>query len=116
MKKQPYISLITALILAALAGCKTSHTAGQSPKPCSEDWYPWAEAVLSSSDGHGHGPDMGSEEWQSVIEFKLGIRGQADIPPRSSDAWCRFIDQHIANRLASDPIKSKPGNTNSSPE
>jgi hypothetical protein len=116
MMKQPYISLITALILATLASCKTTHTAEQQPEPCSEDWYPWAEAVLSSSDGRGHGPDIGSDEWQSVIEFKLGIRGQAGIPPRSSNAWCQFIDQRITQGLVSDSIKSSLGNTKSSPE
>ena len=56
--------------------------------------------TLSTSDGRGHGPDAGSAEWQSVIEFKLGIRGQADIPSRSSKAWCDFIDQRITDRLS----------------
>jgi hypothetical protein len=116
MMRQPFIALISSLMLLTLAGCKTSHTTEQHPEPCSENWYPWVESVLSSSDGRGHGPDIGSDEWQSVIEFKLGIRGQADIPPRSSNTWCQFIDQRIAEGLVYDPIKSSLGNTKSSPE
>jgi hypothetical protein len=114
--RQQSIALISCLMLLTLAGCKATHTTEQHPEPCSENWYPWVESALPSSDGRGHGPDIGSDEWQSVIEFKLGIRGQADIPPRSSATWCQFIDQHIADRLASGPIKSSLGNTKSSPE
>jgi hypothetical protein len=40
----------------------------------------------------GHGPDIGSEEWKSVIEFKLGVRGNQGVPDRNSQEWCRFID------------------------
>ena len=40
----------------------------------------------------GHGPDIGSEEWKSVIEFKLGVRGNPNVPDRNSREWCRFID------------------------
>ena len=29
---------------------------------------------------------------QPVIEFRLGIRGNADVPDRNSDAWCRYIN------------------------
>ena len=41
----------------------------------------------------GHGPDIGSEEWKSVIEFKLGIRGNPDVPDRNSSQWCDYIDK-----------------------
>jgi hypothetical protein len=43
----------------------------------------------------GHGPDIGSLEWQSVIEFKLGLRGDPDVPPRGSQRWCAYIDQRL---------------------
>jgi hypothetical protein len=41
-----------------------------------------------TDDGQGHGPDIGSDEWKSVIEFRLGIRGKPDLPARASEAWC----------------------------
>jgi hypothetical protein len=43
----------------------------------------------------GHGPDPGSEEWRSVVEFKLGIRDQPGVPDRNSQAWCEFIDERL---------------------
>lgn len=50
------------------------------------------------SDGKGHGPDVGADEWKSVIEFKLGIRGDPNLPDRDSEAWCRQIDQIVRER------------------
>ena len=44
-----------------------------------------------TGDGQGHGPDLGSSEWRSVIEFKLGIRGDPSVPPRNSELWCAYI-------------------------
>jgi hypothetical protein len=111
MMKQQSIALISCLILLTLAGCKATHTADQHPEPCSKDWYPWVETTLTSSDGRGHGPDIGSDEWQSVIEFKLGVRGQPDTPQRSSNTWCQFIDKRISKRLYSGPVKSSLGNS-----
>ncbi|GAA0791478.1 MULTISPECIES: hypothetical protein [Pseudomonadati] len=62
---------------------------------CSEVWYQQVEKQLLSGDGQGHGPDLGSDEWQSVIEFKLGIRGDKTVPQRNTDAWCTFIDERL---------------------
>ncbi len=78
--------------------CTTTDQAPEHPQPCTDAWYPYVESTLSSGDGMGHGPDIGSEEWQSVIEFKLGIRGDANVPERSSPAWCRFIDEQLQKR------------------
>lgn len=62
---------------------------------CSESWYRSIEEKVPTGDGRGHGPDLGSEEWKSVVEFKLGIRNQPTVPPRDSEAWCRFIQQLV---------------------
>jgi hypothetical protein len=61
--------------------------------PCSEAWYAEIEAALGTADGQGHGPDAGSDEWQSAIEFKLGVRGDPEVPARASEQWCAYIDQ-----------------------
>jgi hypothetical protein len=55
------------------------------------------ESVLPTGDGEGHGPDLGSEEWKSVIEFRLGIRGDVSIPDRSSEEWCIYIDDSFSH-------------------
>ena len=46
----------------------------------------------------GHGPDIGSGEWKSVVEFKLGIRGNPDVPDRDSQEWCSYIDALIQQK------------------
>ena len=74
--------------------------AGESRSPesgvvCSAAWYRSIEKKVTTGDGEGHGPDLGSEEWKSVIEFKLGIRGKPDVPSRSSPTWCSYIDQLV---------------------
>jgi len=63
--------------------------------PCTEEWYQFVEHKLVSGDGQGHGPDLASDEWKSVIEFKLGIRGQSGLPTRDSEDWCQLIDSMV---------------------
>ena len=70
----------------------------ESAIPCTQEWNQFVDLKLVSGDGQGHGPDLGSDEWKGVIEFKLGIRGQADLPGRNSDAWCQLIDQLVHTR------------------
>jgi hypothetical protein len=91
--KQALLSYTTPLTLFLVLGCTSSDKAVQPPEPCSKVWYQQLESTLSTGDGMGHGPDIGSEEWQSVIEYKLGVRGQHNVPARSTEAWCIFIDQ-----------------------
>jgi hypothetical protein len=87
------------LIFVLFASIHTAAPAGAEPAaPCSEPWYRYVEKELVSSDGQGHGPDLGSDEWKGVVEFKLGIRGQADLPDRASDDWCRLIDHLLHER------------------
>lgn len=62
--------------------------------PCTDEWYSLVEKQVPTGDGSGHGPDLGSGEWRSVVEFKLGIRGNTEIPPRVTDQWCEYIDRH----------------------
>ena len=89
--------ILSGLLLAA--GAVLAAGAAQArPAPCSDAWYQMVEDRVRSGDGQGHGPDIGSEEWKSVIEFKLGLRGRAGVPPLGSPAWCRFIDARVAAR------------------
>jgi uncharacterized protein len=67
---------------------------------CSDSWYRLIEETVTTSDNQGHGPDVGSGEWKSVIEFKLGIRDKPNLPDHDSDAWCRHIDQTIREKYA----------------
>jgi len=59
---------------------------------CSEAWYRLVEQRVVTGDGRGHGPDAGSQEWKSVVEFRLGIRDAPGVPPHDSEAWCGYVD------------------------
>ena len=63
------------------------------PQTCSNKWFTKIENQWTTGDGQGHGPDLGSSEWRSVIEFKLGIRGDPSVPPRNSELWCAYINK-----------------------
>jgi len=65
---------------------------------CSDSWYRFIDDTVATSDDQAHGPDVGSDEWKSVIEFKLGIRDDPNLPDRNSEAWCRCIDQIVRER------------------
>ena len=60
----------------------------QAQSMCTYPWYQSIDKILHTTDGQGHGPDIGSDEWKSVIEFKLGVRNGVNVPERSSDQWC----------------------------
>jgi hypothetical protein len=81
-----------AILLLLLTACAERGSQSEAPAPCTEPWYQAVEQNIPSGDGMGHGPDIGSEEWKSVVEFKLGVRGNPDVPGRASSAWCLFID------------------------
>jgi uncharacterized protein len=92
------IKRVTGFLLIAAACAQ----AADGPKPvsradvtCTESWYRSIEERVSTGDGRGHGPDIGSEEWKSTIEFRLGIRGKPGVPSRGSEHWCRYIDQVV---------------------
>ncbi len=61
---------------------------------CSNDWYQQVDSQVVTGDGQGHGPDLGSSEWRSVVEFKLGIRGDSALADLNSEEWCHYIDTH----------------------
>ncbi|RLA19054.1 MAG: hypothetical protein DRQ61_12120 [Gammaproteobacteria bacterium] len=83
------------MLINGCAGMSENSTKSHS---CSNEWYALVEKQIPSGDGQGHGPDMGSLEWRSVIEFKLGIRGNATIPPLKSDQWCSYINTRFISQ------------------
>jgi uncharacterized protein len=88
------------MFLGAVTGSSkasdVANSASQTGVFCTDAWYKFIEESVSTDDGRGHGPDIGSDEWKSAVEFKLGIQGKSDLPRRDSDAWCRHIDQLVS--------------------
>lgn len=89
---QRQVVIAVALLAAACGG---DDAPGPGPAPCSAEWQQWVEVRLTTGDGQGHGPDIGSDEWKSVVEFKLGVRGDPSVPSRDSDEWCRYVDERV---------------------
>ncbi|MBU2869866.1 MliC family protein [Colwellia sp. E2M01] len=73
---------------------------------CSSTWQHNIDQKVITGDGAGHGPDIGSDEWQSVIEFKLGVRGEAKIPDRNSNAWCVYIEDLVQQQTTDSTTNS----------
>ena len=84
-------SALTVLAIA-ITGCFENNANQQL---CTNDWYLLVEKQISTGDSQGHGPDLGSIEWRSTIEFKLGIRDQPEIPALDTEQWCSYINEHF---------------------
>jgi hypothetical protein len=69
------------------------------PIPCSYKLFEHFEHSLGSGDGQGHGPDIGTQEWQGVIEFKLGLRDDPALPDKASTYWCAYINDALIGAL-----------------
>jgi len=101
------------LCLAMVFGAATSYAkennvanlASENEIRCSEVWYRSIEEKVPTGDGRGHDPDIGSDEWKSVVEFKLGVRGNPDVPRRDSEHWCRYVNQLIRINSNSSPVR-----------
>jgi len=52
----------------------------------------WQRDVQARLGGDGHGPDLGSAEWQGAVEHQLGLR---DAPERGGAAWCQRVQQEL---------------------
>ena len=64
-----------AVVIALGFGCAEIDENTIETQNCSDGWFSLVETKVMTGDGQGHGPDLGSLEWRSVIEFRLGILG-----------------------------------------
>lgn len=77
------------VVLGILAAACHPQPLNETPPACSDAWFAYIEQRVQSGDADGHGPDMGSLEWRSVVEFELGIRDDPRTPASTSDGWCQ---------------------------
>lgn len=90
---QILLSSFVTLLLVVIVGC-SSIDENSNANFCTSDWYALVEKQVFTGDNQGHGPDVGSTEWRSVVEFKLGIRGNKQNPPLESEQWCNYINNN----------------------
>lgn len=86
----------TAALLALLA---VTCGSGHARAACTAAQYHAIAAKVATDDGKGHGPDIGSDEWKSTVEFRLGVRGTPSVPARDSVAWCSYVERLAAARV-----------------
>ncbi|WP_286232836.1 MliC family protein [Thalassotalea sediminis] len=81
------------LLLLALSACSTKQEQARVyiGQQCSATNYQLIADKVQSDDDLGHGPDIASDEWKSVIEYKLGIRDKPTTPEHTSQQWCSYI-------------------------
>lgn len=60
-------------------------------------WYAWVDKSLGISDGQGHGPDPGSQEWSQAVQRKLGQEAPQATP--GSPEWQQAVDALLRTRL-----------------
>lgn len=100
---------LSLVLFTACAQASEGGTSGPVPgTPCSEDWYRAIEQRVPTHDAQMHGPDIGSDEWKGVIEFRLGVQGRGDIPRHDSESWCRSIDQLVRERNTTSTGDGRP--------
>ena len=94
MNVQKSIFLYLFIIFISF-GCTSNKKEEIQFQDCTNDWFLQVEKEILTGDGQGHGPDIGSLEWRSVIEFKLGIRNDPKVPSIESTQWCNYINEHF---------------------
>lgn len=87
--------LLLFFIGLSLLACEQKANNVVTTDVCNEETFTAMEEALQTGDSQGHGPDVGSAEWMSVVEFKLGVRGDSDVPDRHTDAWCEFVNARL---------------------
>lgn len=97
-----YRSAVVLSLLVSVTACVAVETPSVGPPLCAAGWAPAVETNVGTGDGRGHGPDVGSHEWQSVVEFRLGVRGLTGLPARGSAPWCAYIEALAAD---TDPVQ-----------
>ena len=92
-------SQIKALLLCLFitiinVGCSSKAVQEKQYQACSQEWFQKVEKKILTEDEQGHGPDLGTLEWRSVIEFKLAISNDPNVPALESNQWCDYINEH----------------------
>jgi hypothetical protein len=71
--------------------------AAANPSLGSAPWYAWVGQALNISDGKGHGPDPGSNEWNQAVQKTLGEEAPQSQP--GSPEWQQSVDALLRTRV-----------------
>jgi hypothetical protein len=91
---KPFRRSILPLLLSSLVGLAA---AADKPPEAWEDWAKWVDSQHSTSDGQGHGPDVGGNEWASALSKQLKITdGAGHGPDLKSAEWRAAVEKKLA--------------------
>ncbi|TKC83575.1 hypothetical protein FAZ69_24130 [Trinickia terrae] len=62
-------------------------------RPCTNEWLSYIDRnYFDVSDGHGHGPDLGSSEWLGSVEEMAGLPVKERVP---NEQRCQLIQSQF---------------------
>ncbi len=93
-----------ACVLLSMVAAASSATT----ELCGPGWVEATEAKLAVTDGAGHGPDPGSEEWANALTTRLGGHQQP-----GTLAWCDWVSQQLQVKHSAPAIDCKQAGANS---
>jgi hypothetical protein len=65
-------------------------------QPCTQEWFLYlSENYFEISDGEGHGPDLGSNEWFDAFEAKAKLSDSSQLPDQRR---CQLIQGKLEHR------------------
>lgn len=83
--------LLPLVLIASCKGTAPTETIG------SEAWLERVNQELAVSDGQGHGPDYGSQEWCNVVHLRL-YGEQSQKPVDCDQKWMQDVDAAMRKR------------------
>ncbi|CAM4316789.1 hypothetical protein [Kerstersia similis] len=68
--------------------------AADTPAIGTNEWFDWVETTAGITDGQGHGPDQGSQEWCQAVSFKVYGK-QPETTVTCDQVWMADIDARL---------------------
>lgn len=84
---------ICSLIVLAWLIATTSVSRAPAVQPCTQEWFSYLDShYFDISDGEGHGPDSGSNEWFNAFEAKAKLPVTSRLPELQR---CQLIQSQL---------------------
>lgn len=97
------IRIFSASALLLASPCAFS---ADEPPADWQAWANWVEKQFPISDEHGHGPDIGGDEWMGALSRRLGvIDAEGHGPDPGSDEWRQAVVRRMAAQQPANPAE-----------
>jgi hypothetical protein len=93
------IKILTGICSAIVLGwlfITTSVPRAPVVRPCTQEWFSYLDGhYFGISDGEGHGPDLGNNEWFNAFEEKAKLPVTSRLPKQQR---CELIQGQLERR------------------